>query len=175
MNKSLVTGLVVGAVVATAGGAVAGYKMLAHGDDYAQVVNVTPITKNVRTPRQDCHDQQVTEQAPTRDGKQVTGSVLGAVAGAVIGHQIGGGDGKKIATVAGAAAGGYAGNRVQKRMQEGNTVTTTEQHCETVYDSHKEQVGFQVRYRLEGREDTVRMDHDPGDRIPVRDGRLVTS
>ena len=175
MNKSLVTGLVVGAVVATAGGAVAGYKMLGHGDDYAQVVNVTPITKNVRTPRQDCHDQQVTEQAPTRDGKQVTGSVLGAVAGAVIGHQIGGGDGKKIATVAGAAAGGYAGNRVQKRMQEGNTVTTTEQHCETVYDSHKEQVGFQVRYRLEGREDTVRMDHDPGDRIPVRDGRLVTS
>jgi uncharacterized protein YcfJ len=36
-------------------------------------------------------------------------------------------------------------------------------------------VGFQVRYRLEGREDTVRMNHDPGDRIPVRDGRLVTS
>ena len=175
MNKSLVTGLVVGAVVATAGGAVAGYKMLAHGDDYAQVVNVTPITKNVRTPRQDCHDQQVTEQAPTRDGKQVTGSVLGAVAGAVIGHQIGGGNGKKIATAAGAAAGGYAGNRVQKRMQEGNTVTTTEQHCETVYDSHQEQTGFQVRYRLDGREDTVRMDHDPGDRIPVRDGHLVTS
>ena len=175
MNKSLVTGLVVGAVVATAGGAVAGYKMLGHGDDYAQVVNVTPITKNVRTPRQDCHDQQVTEQAPTRDGKQVTGSVLGAVAGAVIGHQIGGGNGKKIATAAGAAAGGYAGNRVQKRMQEGNTVTTTEQHCETVYDSHKEQTGFQVRYRLDGREDTVRMDHDPGDHIPVRDGRLVTS
>jgi uncharacterized protein YcfJ len=175
MNKSLVTGLVVGAVVATAGGAVAGYRMLGHGDDYAQVVNVTPITKNVRTPRQDCHDQQVTEQAPTRDGKQVTGSVLGAVAGAVIGHQIGGGDGKKIATVAGAAAGGYAGNRVQKRMQDGNTVTTTEQHCETVYDSHKEQVGFRVRYRLDGREDTVRMDHDPGNRIPVRDGQLITS
>ena len=173
MNKSLVTGLLVGAVVATAGGAVAGYKMLGHGSDYAQVVNVTPITKNVRTPRQDCHDEQVTQQAPTRDGKQVTGSVLGAVAGAVIGHQIGGGDGKKIATVAGAAAGGYAGNRVQKRMQEGNTVTTTEQHCETVYDSHKEQKGYQVRYRLDGHEDTVRMDHDPGDRIPVRDGRLV--
>jgi len=30
-----------------------------------------------------------------------------------------------------------------------------------------------VRHRLNGKEATVRMDHDPGDRIPVRDGQLV--
>lgn len=174
MNKSLVTGLVIGAIVATAGGAIAGYKMLDR-DNYAQVVSVTPVDKTIRSPRQDCHDEQVTQQAPTRDKKQVTGSVVGAVVGGVIGHQVGGGDGKKIATAAGAAAGGYAGNRVQKRMQEGNTVTTTEQRCETVYDSHKERVGYEVRYRLDGREQTVRMDHDPGERLPVRDGQVVLS
>jgi uncharacterized protein YcfJ len=173
MNRSLVTGLVIGAVVATAGGAIAGYRMINHGDDYAQVVDVKPVTKTVRTPRQDCHDEQVTQQAPTRDGKQVTGSVVGAVVGGVLGHQVGGGDGKKIATVAGAAAGGYAGNRVQKRMQDRNTVTTTEQRCETAYDSHEERIGYDVRYKLDGHEDTVRMDHDPGDRIPVRDGQIV--
>jgi uncharacterized protein YcfJ len=166
------TGLLIGAVVATAGGAIAGYRMI-NQDEYAQVVAVTPVDKTIRTPRQACHDEQVTEQAPTRDRKQITGSVLGAVVGGVVGHQIGGGDGKKIATAAGAAAGGYAGNRVQKRMQEGNTVTTTVQRCETLYDSHKERVGYDVRYRLDGREDTIRMDHDPGDRLPVRDGQVV--
>ena len=75
--------------------------------------------------------------------------------------------------MAGAAAGGYAGNRVQKNMQERNTVTTTEQRCETVYDSHQERIGFDVRYRLGDEEGKVRMDRDPGERIPVRDGKLV--
>lgn len=174
MNKSLVTGLVIGAVVAAAGGAIAGYKIMGR-DDYAQVVSVTPVDKTIRTPRQECHEEPITQQAPTRDKKQITGSVVGAVVGGVIGHQVGGGDGKKIATAAGAAAGGYAGNRVQKRMQEGNTVTTTEQRCETVYDSHKERAGYDVRYRFDGREETVHMDHDPGDRLPVRAGQVVLS
>lgn len=174
MNKSLVTGLVIGAVVATAGGAVAGYKILSK-DDYAQVLAVTPVTKTIRTPHQACHDEQVTRQAPTRDPNHIAGSVIGAVVGGVLGNQVGGGSGKKIATVAGAAAGGYAGNRIQKRMQEGNTVTTTEQRCETVYDTHKERVGFDVRYRLDGREQTVRMDHDPGERLPLQDGQVVLS
>jgi uncharacterized protein YcfJ len=168
----LVTGLVIGAVVATAGGAIAGYKILSK-PDYAQVLAVTPVTKTIRTPRQVCHDEQVTRQAPTRDPHQIAGTVIGAVVGGVLGNRVGGGSGKKIATVAGAAGGGYAGNRIQKRMQAGNTVTSTEQRCETVYDTHRERVGFNVRYRLDGREQTVRMDHDPGDRLSVRDGQVV--
>jgi uncharacterized protein YcfJ len=173
MNKSLITGLIAGAIVATAGGAVAGYKFL-RGPEFAQVVDVKAVTKTIRTPRQECHQEQVTQQAPTRDPHQITGSVLGAVVGGVLGHQVGGGSGKKIATVAGAAAGGYAGNRVQQGMQERRTVTTIEQRCETVYDSHEERVGYDVRYRLGDEEGKVRMDHDPGERIPVRDGKLVT-
>jgi len=73
---------------------------------------------------------------------------------------------------AGAAAGGYAGNRVQKRMQDGRKVITTEQRCETVYDTHIERVGY-VRYRIGDEEGKVRMDHDPGDRIPLRAAQLV--
>lgn len=172
MNKSLVTGLLIGAAVATAGGAVAGYKILSE-PRYAQVVDAKPILKDVRTPRQQCHDEQITRQAPTRDPHRITGSVVGAVLGGVVGNQIGGGDGKKLATVAGAAAGGYAGNRVQKGMQERNTVTSIEQRCETVYDSHKERIGYEVHYRLGDEEGNVRMDHHPGERIPVRDGKLV--
>jgi uncharacterized protein YcfJ len=30
-----------------------------------------------------------------------------------------------------------------------------------------------VRYRLGDQESTIKMDHDPGDRIPVREGKLV--
>ena len=172
MNKSLVTGLVVGVVVAAAGGAIAGYKVL-RGPDYAQVVDVKPVMKTIKTPRQQCHEEQVVQQAPTKDPHQITGSVIGAVVGGVLGNQVGGGNGKKLATVAGAAAGGYAGNRVQKGMQDRNTVTTTQQRCETVYDSHQERIGFDVRYRLGKEEGKVRMDRDPGDRIPVREGKLV--
>ncbi len=172
MNKSLIIGVVAGAVVATAGGAIAGYKYL-DKPDYARVVDVKPVEKTIRTPRQECHEEAVTNQAPVKDRRQVAGTAIGAVVGAVVGHQIGDGNGKKIATAAGAAAGGYAGNRVQKRMQDGRTVTTNEQRCETVYDTHIERRGYDVRYRIGNEEGKVRMDHDPGDRIPLRQGQLV--
>jgi uncharacterized protein YcfJ len=58
-------------------------------------------------------------------------------------------------------------------VQKGNTVTSNERVCRTVYDSKQETVGYDVRYRLGDEEDVVRMDHDPGERIPVKDGELV--
>jgi uncharacterized protein YcfJ len=172
MDKSLLTGLMIGAAVAAGAGAVAGLKLLNKGPDYAEVVKVTPLTKSIRTPRQECHDEQVTRQAPVKDEHQVVGTLAGAVIGGVIGHQIGGGSGRDIATVAGAAGGGYAGNRVQKNLQDRDTVTTTEQKCQTVYDSSEKIIGYHVRYRLSGKEASVQMDHDPGRRIPLRDGKL---
>ena len=173
MNKSLMTGLVIGTTLAVGVGAVAGYKVMNKEGEYAQVLKVTPLTKTIRTPRQECHDENVTQQAPVKDQHQIIGTVAGAVLGGVIGHQIGGGTGRDIATVAGAAGGGYAGNRIQKNLQDRDTTTSTVQKCNTVYDSSQKQVGYQVRYRLNDKEATVKMDHDPGERIPVRDGRLV--
>lgn len=173
MDKSMVKGLVVGAVVAVTGGAVAGYKLIDTGPKFADVLAVEQVTKTVRTPREVCRDEVVTQQAPTRDPKRVTGAAIGAVVGGILGNQVGDGSGQKAATVAGAAAGGYAGSKVQKRMQAGNTIQTTEQRCTTVYDTHKEPQGFDVRYRLGETEGVVRMEHDPGKQIPVRDGQLV--
>ena len=173
MDKSLVTGLVIGAVVAGGVGAFAGMKILNKGPEYAEVVKVTPLTQTIHTPRQACHDETVTQQAPVKDQHQIVGSVAGAVIGGVIGHQIGGGSGRDIATIAGAAGGGYAGNRIQKNLQDRDTVTSTEQKCNTVYDSSQKHLGYSVRYRLNGQEATVKMDHDPGERLPVRDGHVV--
>lgn len=173
MNKSLVTGLMVGAVVAAGAGAVAGLKIMNKGPEYAQVLKVTPLTRTIHTPRQECHDETVTHRGPVKDQHQIIGTVAGAVVGGVIGHQIGGGTGRDIATVAGAAGGGYAGNRIQKNLQDRDTYTTTEQKCSTVYDTSEKRTGYEVRYRLGGQESSVKMNHEPGERIPVRDGHLV--
>ena len=173
MNKSLVIGLVVGVAVAAGAGAIASFKLRGNDSEYATVLKVTPLMKTVNTPRQSCHDEQETHQAPPKDANNIIGSVAGAVLGGVIGHQIGGGSGREIATVAGAAAGGYGGNRLEKHVQDQNTYTTTEQKCDAVYDKSERQVGYSVRYRLGDQERTIKMNHDPGDRIPVRNGQLI--
>jgi uncharacterized protein YcfJ len=172
MNKSLVTGLVIGAAVVTAGAAVANLDLFDRSPKFAQVLNVDAVKKTTRTPREVCSDHEVTHQAPVKDEKRIAGTVIGAVVGGVLGNQVGDGRGQKIATAAGAAAGGYAGNKVQQRMQNGNTYTTTEKRCETVYDSNEKVVGYDVRYRLGDKEETVRMDRDPGQQIPVVNGEL---
>jgi uncharacterized protein YcfJ len=172
VDKSLVAGIAIGVAVATAGGAVAGYKMMDR-PQYAEVLDVKPIKDTIRTPRQECHDEVVTHRKPVKDQNRIAGTAIGAVVGGLLGNQVGGGRGKTVATVAGAAAGGYAGNKTQEHMQDGDTYTTTEQRCKTVTDSQEKISGYEVRYRLKGKEDTVRMDHEPGDKIPVKDGQLV--
>lgn len=141
---------------------------------YAEVISVHPVMVGESVPREVCEQVPVTQQQPTKDENQILGTVAGAVIGGVLGNQVGGGSGKKIATVAGAVAGGYAGKKVQENAQSKNTTTTMETRCETVYDSTETVQGYDVAYRLGGVEGTVRMDRDPGDRIPVRNGRLVT-
>ena len=174
MNKSMLSGIVIGAVLVTAGGAIAGYNALSDKTPtHADVLDVVELTNSEQIPREVCEQVTVTRQKPSKDQHQIAGSVAGAVVGGLLGNQVGGGTGKKIATVAGAAAGGYAGNKTQERMQQGNTYTTTEQRCETVYDSKENVVGYQVEYRIGERTGSVRMDNHPGDKIPLQDGELV--
>ncbi len=181
MNPAMVKGLVIGAVVATAGGAIAGYSSLSTESaqtavlppSYAEVVAVAEATEQVAVPRQECTQVPVTVAAPARDKHQVAGTVTGAVIGGVLGNQIGGGSGKKIATVAGAAAGGYAGNKIQERVQANDTVTTMETRCETVTDYSSKVVGYDVTYRIGEEEGYLRMAERPGERIPLEDGQLV--
>lgn len=172
MNQQLFIGSIAGALAVTAIGAVAGYRML-DDSNYAEVVSVRPATRTVSVPRESCSDELVTRTRPVKDPKQITGTVVGAVIGGVLGSKVGGGDGKKLATVGGAVGGGYAGNKVQEGMQERNTYQETQRKCRTVRDSHQEPAGYDVTYKLDGREQSVHMDHDPGNRIPVENGVLV--
>ena len=110
MNKSMVVGTVLGAVAATAVGSFAGYKML-NKDEFAEVVAVTPLTEQVKTPREECHDETVTKQAPVKDEHRVTGTVIGAVAGGLLGNAIGGHGSNTGAKVIGASRGRRGGSR----------------------------------------------------------------
>jgi uncharacterized protein YcfJ len=174
MDGSMIKGIVIGgaAVVAVAAVATTGYRTMTQ-PKFAEVIAVKEVTETINTPREQCEDVQVQKQAPVKDEKRIAGSVIGGVLGGVLGHQVGGGKGKTVATVAGAAAGGYAGNRVQKNMQEKDVVTTTERRCKTVTDTSQKFLGYDVRYRLDGKEAVVRTSFKPGSQIPVRDGQLV--
>ncbi len=173
MNKSLVAGLVIGTIAAGTVGAFAGYRIIA-APSGATVVSSKAMTRTIKTPRQDCHDEQVTHTKPVKDEHRLAGTGIGAVVGGLLGSRIGGGNTRIATGLAGAAAGGYAGNKIQQKVQQGNTYTTTEQRCVTVYDSHEEQAGYEVEYMLDGKRHHVHLDRDPGKEIPVRDGQIVT-
>ena len=174
MDKSMLSGIAIGVVVSAAGGAIAGYNLIGEKQpDYAEVLNVAEAKQTVQVPREVCEEVPVTRQKPVKDEHRIVGTVAGALIGGVLGNQVGGGNGKKIATVAGAAAGGYAGNKVQQNMQAKDTYTTYEQRCHTVNESKVKLLGYDVTYRLGDETGKVRMDHRPGERIPVKDGQLL--
>ena len=146
------------------------------GPAYARVVSVTPVRGAPSAPRQECHDETVTQRAPVKDTHQIAGTAIGAVVGGLLGNQVGGGKGRTLATVAGAAGGGYAGHEIQKNHQDNNTVSNVQKHCTTVNDNSPGQVvAYDVSYEYKGVTRTVRMDHDPGDRLQVQEGVVAVS
>jgi len=171
MKVSFMAGALAGAAVAIAGGAVAGYHMYQTAHT-AKVLSAKPLTRTVKIPRQECHDEEVTRTRPVKDQNRLIGTGIGALVGGVLGHQIGGGSGKTLATVAGAGAGGYAGNKIQENAQQKDTYTTTEQRCNTVYDLKEESAGFDVVYELNGSKHHLHMNSDPGGSLPVKDGKV---
>jgi uncharacterized protein YcfJ len=137
--------------------------------DYARVVDVEPIVKEVRieTPRRECRESiQAVESRPDTGAR----TVLGGVIGGVIGSQFGSGRGRDAATVAGALIGsrvGYdsANGRYSRRVEE-RVVERCRVSYETEYEERIE--GYRVTYLYNGREYTTRLPYDPGDRIKVR-------
>jgi len=148
----------------------------ADGAKYARVVSVTPVREAASAPQQVCRDEVVTTHKPVQDTHQIAGTAIGAVAGGLLGNQVGGGKGRTLATVAGAVGGGYAGHEIQKNHQANATQQTTERHCDTVAGRGGDKiVAYDVSYEYNGVTRTVRMDHDPGDRLQVQEGVVAVS
>jgi uncharacterized protein YcfJ len=174
MDKSMIKGMAVGgiAMVVLAAGGVTGYKTMTQPKP-AEVLAVKEAMQTVTTPKEECEQVVMQRQAPVQDEKRIAGTVLGGVAGGLVGSQIGGGSGQKVATAIGVAGGAYAGNQVQKGMQQSDTNSATERRCKTVNVRSEKLVGYDVTYRYEGKQDTVRMSYNPGKQIPVVNGKLV--
>ncbi len=168
--KSIIIGMAMSAL-AVAG--VVGYRALKPTS--ADVVAVKEITQTVETPRKECKNVQVRQQAPTSDPNRIAGTAIGGVAGGILGNQIGRGGGNAVATILGAAGGAYVGNQLQGSMQKNDVITTTKRRCTTVYDTSQQVVGYDVTYRLKGKEEVVRTAYRPGATLPVEHGQVVVT
>ena len=117
-------------------------------------------------------------QGKGRRGLGHLGSMLGGqgcLGGLLCGNQVGGGKGNTLATVAGAVGGGYAGNRIEASRQHAQVTSSVQRKCSTVNNTNDKIVGYDVKYVYNGVTRTVRMDHDPGDRVQVQEGVTAVS
>jgi uncharacterized protein YcfJ len=151
--------------------------------DYAQVVDVQPLTRQVRvsTPQRECWDETRYEPPPPSygmsDSRVAGGTLLGAVIGGVIGHAVGhnhhGGRHEQAATAGGAVIGAAIGNQQAKRRSGYAPPPPREytvQRCETRYrDEYHERIdGYRVTYLYNGRRQVTQLPYNPGERIRVR-------
>lgn len=149
------------------------------GYDYARVVDVDPLTRQVRvdTPRRECYEQTRYRDDYSAPRRGTAGStILGALIGAGIGNSIGSGDGRRAATVAGALIGSAVGHDVGERRRDredaygSQPVAYTQQRCDVRYEtSYQERIdGYRVTYEYHGQRFVTQLPYDPGRRLRVR-------
>jgi uncharacterized protein YcfJ len=97
-----------------------------------RVIKSTPEyrTVTVRTPYQECWDEQV--PVSTSSGNDNVGALIGGVAGGILGHQVGGGSGKTAATVGGAIIGTLVGKNLSEN-QNSQVSYQNQRRCVTRY------------------------------------------
>jgi len=172
-----------GLLVCVAGTAAADPRVRSGGIDYARVVDVAPIVRQVRieTPARECWHE--TEYRTIRRGNDYSrGSVdsplptiAGGIIGGVIGNQFGGGSGRNAMTAVGALVGASiateaARNDDYRRDASYERRPVTVERCETRVSYREEEriEGYRVTYVYAGREYMTTMASPPGNRIPVR-------
>lgn len=173
MTKWLTSTLAFTAAATVSATAAAGGR--SHDDsyyDYARVVFAEPIVEVVRVddPREVCWTEHITHHNP-RQHRSVTPEIVGGIIGGVVGNQFGSGRGRDVATVAGAVLGGSIAHDYKKRRAYGyDTYTEPVERCEIQHHYYEEEriVGYDVKYRYNGRMYRTRMDRDPGSRVRVR-------
>lgn len=102
-------------------------------EESVRVIKSTPEyrTVTVRTPYQECWDEQVPVNTSS-GGNDNVGALIGGVAGGILGHQVGGGSGKTAATVGGAIIGTLVGKNLSEN-QNYQTTYQTQRRCVTKY------------------------------------------
>ena len=157
-NNTILAGIIVGGAVLAAAGAIAynsGYNPL---QKYATVVAVTPAFDSTQTPRVVCGDEATLAQAQAQ-AQAAAGSTPQADPGTDFQSS-------------------PPPSPASPRAEEPVTAKAGEEaipRCLTVYETASVEAGFDVTYEVDGVQKVVRMDREPGRRIPVEDGELVLS
>ncbi|MEX2367662.1 MAG: glycine zipper 2TM domain-containing protein, partial [Pseudohongiellaceae bacterium] len=140
----------------------------------AQVIQSIPVYRSVdvRTPQQQCWQEEVVRRDRRNDYRSGTPGLLGAVIGGAIGNAVGHNkSNKRVGAVVGAILGGSVGRDISNQNRAGGTVYhDTVERCETVYSHREEQklVGYDVYYGYNGQEYSVRLPRNPGATLRVR-------
>jgi uncharacterized protein YcfJ len=151
MNNTALAGIIVGAVVVAAAGAIVANSGINPLQKYATVVSVEPAFDVTRTPRQVCGEEAALAQSASLASTEAAPAAPAATAPEAPAPE----------------------GPTKPGAGEAEADAASETDCLVVYDTRSVQAGFDVTYELDGSRKVVRMDRDPGDRIPVEDGELV--
>jgi len=159
-NNTILAGMIVGGAVLVAAGAIAfnsGYNPL---KEYATVVSVAQAHETTQTPRVVCGDEATLAQAQAAAASTAQGD---------LGNDFQPSPPESPATASATPAGPSDKPAAAKDGEDAAV------RCLTVYDTTSVEAGFDVTYELDGVQKVVRMEREPGKRIPVEDGELVLS
>ena len=173
MDKSMIKGVVIGGAVVTApAGGMTGYKAMSK-PVFAEVLAAKEVKETIKTPREECEDVPVTKKGPGQDEHRIAGTAIGVVAGG-------------LPAAPSVPARARPWRRWRARPRAAMPAIVCRRTCRTrmskrlpsvvarrFYDTSVKHHGYDVTYRLNGKEDVVRMNHNPGTQIPVKDGKLV--
>jgi uncharacterized protein YcfJ len=146
------------------------------GYEYARVVNVEPIVRQVRVevPQRECWTEEQYEEPRTAHRGSAGQMILGGIIGGAIGSRFGDGDGRRAATAAGALIGAAIGHDTAERRraeaQNYEPRVRTVERCGVRYiNNYEERVeGYDVEYEYHGQRYHTRMPYDPGERLRIR-------
>lgn len=181
MKQSIWVGMALGAVLATAAGAVATSGFWRAKPVFAEVLASRPIKEQVSVPHEVC--QEIQSGTSVQDERQMAGIALGALAGGLLASQMDEGRDPGIAALAGAIAGGYVGGQMQQAQPQiqpsvptpngayGHQVT--ELRCARTVTQEERITGYEVKYVVGGQLKQARTDYDPGTQILLQDGQPV--
>ncbi len=175
MRKTMLT-IVLLAGAFAASSVLAGNDRRGAGDyDYATVIESRPVYRQVQVsaPRRECWNERVRTSDRGRSHDSRTPELVSSVIGGAIGNAVGT---NKSSRRVGAVVGAVLGHSIGRDIVAANDRSSadvryrTVRQCETIEDYRHEErlVGYDVRYRYQGREYSVHTDHDPGHRIKVR-------
>ena len=141
--------------------------------DYGEVVRVEPIVRviEIASPREVCWDEEgAYHEPPLNAAATYTPTILGGIVGGIVGNQFGKGKGKDVMTIAGTLWGSSLAYGASRRSSVASSQLTAVRRCagETVYHQEERIEGYRVTYRYRDREFTKRLDHPPGNRVPLR-------